>query len=622
MLKFPAKKLRMRRADAMATITARAFVSMLSSTFIADAMEGAATAINQAGTLRMQSYRITANIGLRDDQSKSRTTQLITEFEQRLQSQRLLGGLPDRASNDASRAYADIVGRWQREIKPMLLAHSDATRDNTSPHALLPPVDSFVADIDRFVGLLEVNAEAKVQLLRLIHIVALFLTLLVVLLTMHLVRTRALLPLRELLNCAESARHGDFSQRVSYDGDDELGQMGRTYNTMAEDLSKMYAHLEERVRIKTEDLARSNRALEFLYSAAVQLNTREFAPTALTHLLREMESVLDVGPSSICLRDPGEKNFRRLATTRSDDTTAGDECHAEDCDTCATRVQAVDGRIFPIRDKGQSYGQMVVHPNPQDGFSAWQRRVLETMATHIASALTHSKRLEQDRRLDLLEERSVIARELHDSLAQSLSYLKIQASRLEATVHGVDNSDHSLAVVRELREGISSAYKQLRELLNTFRLQISDGGLAVALRETVAEIGDRGDTLISLDNQLPANLLTPNQEIHVLQVIREALSNVSAHAHATQAHVRLRCDAGSKQICVCIEDNGDGIPEQAARAHHYGLSIMAERANNLGGGVDISALDGGGTRVALCFPIDTHAPDATTTNRRRASNDE
>jgi two-component system nitrate/nitrite sensor histidine kinase NarX len=206
--------------------------------------------------------------------------------------------------------------------------------------------------------------------------------------------------------------------------------------------------------------------------------------------------------------------------------------------------------------------------------------------------------MRQGRRLALHEERGILARELHDSLAQSLTYLKIQAARLALALDQGDQSQ-SRAVLGELREGIGSAYRQLRELLTTFRLKMDDRGLNSALESTVEEFRGRGSTAIELDNRLPAVLLAPNEEIHVLQIVREALSNVVRHADACHAWVRLALREGAVEVEVA--DDGRGIRQARDQLRHYGHTIMGERAQTLGGRLDVETPSAGGTRVRLSF---------------------
>jgi len=154
-------------------------------------------------------------------------------------------------------------------------------------------------------------------------------------------------------------------------------------------------------------------------------------------------------------------------------------------------------------------------------------------------------------------------------------------------------------VLEELREGLNSAYRQLRELLTTFRLRIEGEGLASALQDTVNEFSARGGIPIKLDVHLAGCTLTPNEEIHALQIVREALSNVLNHARAQQAAISVRCNSDGS-VSAIVSDDGIGI-RQAAGAHHYGMTIMEERARNLGGRLGVETLPTAGTRITLHF---------------------
>jgi two-component system, NarL family, nitrate/nitrite sensor histidine kinase NarX len=198
-----------------------------------------------------------------------------------------------------------------------------------------------------------------------------------------------------------------------------------------------------------------------------------------------------------------------------------------------------------------------------------------------------------------MEERNIIARELHDSLAQSLAYLKMQVSRLER-VQTIDAApDARRQIFDELRTGMNSAYRQLRELLTTFRLKLDTPGLNAALNHTVAEFNGRLATSIFLQCDLPPQTLTPNEEIHVLQIVREALTNAVKHAKATEIRVTVRYSA--PHVHVSVTDNGVGLPDGKVPEQHYGLIIMHERASSLGGSISLGNRQSGGVEVALSF---------------------
>lgn len=627
MSKLFEKSLLLRLGLAMATITALAFIGMLSSVFIAETSEGQAAAINQAGTLRMQSYRIASEladqVNVQDEARLQRTYGLVDEFEQRLLSPRLTGVLTKTADQKLHAAYYNVKLQWRTEIHPLLEKYLTNASDNAlfqdGPEKVaelrkqfLSVVDEFVGNIDSMVLVLEIEAEKKIEMLRLIQIVSLFLTIFVVFITMYLMNTDVLGPLRELLGAARAARRGDFSQRISYRSEDELGQLSYAFNLMAEDLSKVYADLEARVREKTSDLERTNRSLELLYKTTRRLSEAPISDDVYVDLIQDIETLAGTGPGTICLGESGESQAFKLASTRESVFDLPDICNPPNCQSCfadsnshfveVQRSPAELLRVFstPIKDMERQYGVLLLEITPDKPLHEWQKRLLETVASHIAIALNMAQRASQSRMLALLEERSVIARELHDSLAQSLSYLKIQVSRLDAAVTQPDNGEKIRAVTGELRDGLNTAYRQLRELLTTFRLRMDEAGLSRALEKTVQEFGKGSQIEIELDNQLGGCKLAPNMEIHVIQVVREALANVVRHARAEHAVVSARCDVDG-DVTVAIDDDGIGMPKETERQHHYGLAIMQERAHGVSGELNIIPSVLGGTRVELRF---------------------
>jgi two-component system nitrate/nitrite sensor histidine kinase NarX len=638
----------LRAGPAMAGIVLLALISMSSSMIIAEMLKGQAAAINQAGSLRMQSYSITTRLLAGTDRDGpgygESVATALQEYEKRLDNPRLADVLPKDPADVLRAAYSQIAEEWQTDIKPLMSAYlchagpgrcaaPSAVRSDIGPlkPMLVTRVHAYVQRIDRFVSLLEDAAESKIAWLRLIQGMALFLTLTVVYLAMYLLYTDVVTPLRDLLISAEHARRGDFSARVRHSGEDELGRLGHAFNVMAEDLSKLYAGLESRVRGKTADLERRNRSLELLYHTITQLAGGPVSDAAYTVLLKRIEHVLGLGPSALCLTEgAGASAAFRHASTARPDRNGAQLCSHSVCADCLGQGEAQlreialgpqeTTRVFsaPLRDREQSYGVLQIVVPPGVEFDLWQEQIIETIGRHIGIALGTRHHMVQSRRLALLEERSVIARELHDSLAQSLSYLKIQVLRLQSRLEREGNARDSLAILDELRTGLNAAYRQLRELLTTFRLKMEGRGLSRALEATVQEFGTHGAApaggalTVSLDNRLAGCPLNVNEEIHILQIVREALSNVTRHAHAGRADVALHCDGST--VTISVDDDGVGYaPNPEGEPHHYGFVIMQERAHSLGGEVTIRRRTEGGTRVELQFtPLELCRPSNNT----------
>lgn len=151
----------------------------------------------------------------------------------------------------------------------------------------------------------------------------------------------------------------------------------------------------------------------------------------------------------------------------------------------------------------------------------------------------------------------------------------------------------------EMREELNTAYQQLRELLTTFRLQLNEAGLHAALQATVQEFSDKLTFPITFNYQVPLHYISSHQAIHLVQIAREALNNIYKHANATEANLSVESRQG--EVTLLISDNGRGLPEDSARANHYGLIIMRDRARSLHGLFDIYNRPGGGTEVKTQF---------------------
>src|SRR5690606_38461107 len=142
------------------------------------------------------------------------------------------------------------------------------------------------------------------------------------------------------------------------------------------------------------------------------------------------------------------------------------------------------------------------------------------------------------RRIGLMNERNVIARELHDSLAQALSYLKIQVSRLNRSI-GKEDYGLMMDVSAELKQGLDSAYRQLRELLTTFRLKVDGRGLKEALINTVDPFRQQCNMQIRLNYQIMNIPLTSQEEMHLLHMIRETCQNAIHRARGNAIRIQL-----------------------------------------------------------------------------------
>jgi len=617
--RFWTQSILVRLGIAMGLIAVLALASILSSAIFTETSEGKAGAINVAGSLRMQSYLIASTVAsphLPPADKRRALLQALDEFEARFANPVLADSIPRDARSPLRTSYDRVQALWQHDVRPGALR---AAADPATALAFLGAVPPFVAEVDHVVTLLEDDLEGRIRALRLYQGVALFLIVFVIFASMYFMVTQVLVPLKDLLACSRAVREGDFSVRAANTGADELGQLGEAFNFMVRDLSGIYASLETRVAEKTSALETSNRSLELLYNTTRVLSERRVSNETLQQVLGDLERAIGARAGVVCAHEAGQlKGFPLVASALGPDGRPP-HCRVSRCADCFAndemreRSLGAEGSLIsvPLSDGGRVYGVMPLSVPAGRRLEAWQLKLAQAVGRHIGTALATARRADERHRIALLEERSVIARELHDSLAQSLSYLKIQVTRLQALLGRGAPAGEVSGIVDELKDGLGNAYRQLRELLTTFRLRIEGRGLGAALEETAREFSARTGLQIALDNRLAGVELGSGEEIHVLQVIREALSNVEHHARASHARVSLATEAGNR-VRVRIDDDGCGIGEAKAPAHHYGLIIMRDRAASLGGRVEVRPRPEGGTQVELEFAPSRTLPLAAT----------
>lgn len=550
-------------------------INMLVTFLAAESAENDAVRINLAGSLRMQSYRIAETLILNRSDVVAENipmAELLAEFERRFYQPVLSNHIRSSSVNDLRDRYNELEAQW-------LAIKDDALRVDLDIAVMLAEIDGFVLAIDQLVKILEMQTESKLKLLRTLQGISMFVTVIVVVMFLFDLGSTVVAPLRQLVNMANKMRDGDFSMRINVGRDDELALLSDTLNMTASSLDAMYRDLEHKVQEKTHHLEQARDELGLLYETSRMLSAGGKIGTRLDRALGAVQQYFGAVEVRVELISAEPEALLALAVPR---TGQGVDASAH----CQHR--------FAIERQGERQGELVV-TTTLTRLDEGQRRTLQLVADNIAAAFSAESQHEQQHRLVLMEERAVIARELHDSLAQNLSYLKIQISRFQILQTKGASQQQLDTTVDQVKQGINAAYVQLRELLSTFRLQLSSQGLHTALEATVAEFTDRGGIEIELDYRLDDFPLTPNEEIHVLQIVREALSNVLRHSRAQHAYISAVMGA-DQAIEVSIRDDGEGFGPVESSDNHYGKTIMRERAQTLKGKI---RFDNGPTRGAI-----------------------
>jgi len=237
--------------------------------------------------------------------------------------------------------------------------------------------------------------------------------------------------------------------------------------------------------------------------------------------------------------------------------------------------------------------------------------LFRSIGEHLGMALENARLKRENLRIVLTSERQMMAAEIHDSLAQTLAYMKMRMALLNDAI--ADQSlERSAKYAGDVGQALDDAYGHLRELLAQFRSRMDPMGLQNALQGMACGFQERTGIALHYDNRLTDLRLAPEQESQVFHILQEALANVARHSGATEASMTL--EAAGDYYVATIEDNGrggqgffaianriGGFEEHPGLRDHFGLTIMRERAQKIGGRLEVVNLPQGGFRVRLSF---------------------
>lgn len=256
--------------------------------------------------------------------------------------------------------------------------------------------------------------------------------------------------------------------------------------------------------------------------------------------------------------------------------------------------------IVPLQLEGQSLGGLWVSRLASDTFSLADQAGLQRLADQAVIAIEHERLTARLQSLAVVEERSRLAREMHDGLSQILGYLSLETQALEALVH-LGDRQALLAEIKQVSANVQHAQEDVRENILSLRTTLAGAGGAIpALEEYLQEFGFQTGVEARLVCYLTKEpKLSPLSETQMVRIIQEALTNVRKHARAKQVEVWLADHADCLQATVTDDGIGFDMPAKQGR---FGLLTMRERAESVGGGLTITSHPGEGTQVSLWIP--------------------
>ena len=604
-------------------------------------LEGAAAAINDASSQRMRAYQIALlmarAVALPGAALDQRIASEVGTFDTVLQQ--LGNGDPGRPlaspRNDRVRQLLrEVEQDWQRDLRPEIGAFLKAAPSERSfiLGRFNLQLEPFVERIDNLVLAMEHGyAQDTARLRTVLGLLVLFALIGTALVIRKVIRL-VVRPLGELNAGMERMTGDDLAVRLPEDSDDELGGLARGFNQMAGHLQAVYATLEERVAAETHSLELRNRELGILYAVTSLLAEPVQVETLCQSFLDYIKSALGADAGAVRLYMPdSQKLYLVTYEGLSEQFVAHEsELNCGEC-LCGEVIQSGRQAVFNTVDppRGMKYGNCIregfatatafsiVHGKQRLGvynlyfrqtrpISSQERNLLETLGQHLGVAVENQRLKSREMELAVSEERNLLAQELHDSIAQGLAFLNIQVQLLQDSLHK-GRYDEAWQTAGQLREGVQESYDDVRELLVHFRARLLQSDLDSALTSALEKFEGQTGIATRFERIGSGAPLAPANEIQIMHIVQESLSNIRKHARARNVHLTVRREPARTEIEV--RDDGIGFDAEnepnVRSERHVGLKIMRERAHRVGGELRIVSSIGAGSRLMLNLPRET-----------------
>jgi len=254
-----------------------------------------------------------------------------------------------------------------------------------------------------------------------------------------------------------------------------------------------------------------------------------------------------------------------------------------------------------VSSEGSIVGAILVGSRRSSGFHPRQMAILQTIAGQVGLVVQNAGLMAELEYKTMIQERARLAREIHDGLAQTIGFLKLQSAQLRNYLARED-LERARQAVELLHSTLSEVYQDARQAIDGLRISPAECGLSGWIAQTVSEFEEISGLPVDLQNaELKADLPS---EVHaqLIRILQEALSNVRKHARASQVWVV--CHETNADLVLEVRDNGLGFsPEDVSSPSRYGLLGMRERAELVGADFQVTSRPGQGTLVRVRLPL-------------------
>lgn len=372
---------------------------------------------------------------------------------------------------------------------------------------------------------------------------------------------------------------------------------------------------------RMSQLSEANELLVSLHRVAQSLPASLDLDQVLASTIARLRSLIDCDVVGILLRDDAIGGWRVAAKEGAAlPATVGDEALPAPLRAAASssvaslvvslapgeglgaEVLAHSGLYAPLRARGALIGLLALEHHDAGFYGRRELRLLDGFIESAALALDNARWFGRLRTIGADEERTRIARDMHDSVGQSLAYVAFKLDRLTKMAEGQPLHDE-LDVVRSEVRGVLT---EVRDTLCDLRTDVTDRiGLVEVLETYLARVGERAGLQVRFSSE-GSERLPVVRERELWKIAHEAISNVERHAEASTLWVTWECDGQQGRLTVTDDGCGFAIATPT-RADAYGVRGMRERADAIGARLEIASKAQGGTTVECLLPASERA---------------
>lgn len=508
---------------------------------------------------------------------------------------------------------------WRQSVKPLLLRWNESHKLNERVrHEILVSLDLLNSELDEWQNLTDEELNRNIVVLRFTQVALGGVSILGVIVVMWFLFASVLRPLNQLQQGIDRLKASDWKTRVHAEGTLEFSEISAGFNELASHLDDVYSNLENKVTEKTASLAEKNAHLTALYGLTAFLGEQHSLEEMLESFIARVLTLTGAPAAQVCFWNERRNQFENLLEKGIS------EGFSHDCEKVSSQLIGeifsspypvwvdisqggqsrsgfVQKAVYHIRYKQKNIGVFILFYREVFRRDPALDTLLENLGRHLGATIENMRLAALDQQMAVAQERNILAQNLHDSIAQTLSFVNLQVQMLEGALKD-KNQEQIDDGIKQIKAGVQECYDDVRELLLNFRTRVYKEELEELIQSVLERFERQTHVKTHLSIHNDGTDLTSAQKLQVIFILQEALSNVRKHARAKTVMVNVRND---KQFEMAVMDDGVGIDPMLLderKQSHVGLSIMRERAQKVNARVEIDSEIDQGTTVRLILP--------------------